>query len=31
MAARERTWIGVIGNDLQSLASTPLTDKEASA
>ncbi|NMX50403.1 sensor histidine kinase [Pseudomonas veronii] len=29
MAARERTWIGVIGNDLQSLASTPLTDKES--
>jgi two-component system sensor histidine kinase PfeS len=29
MAARESTWIGVIGNDLQSLGSTPLTDKES--
>ena len=29
MAARESTWIGVIGNDLQSLGSMPLTDKES--
>jgi two-component system sensor histidine kinase PfeS len=29
MAARESTWIGVIGNDLQSLGSAPLTDKES--
>jgi two-component system, OmpR family, sensor histidine kinase PfeS len=29
MAARESIWIGVIGNDLQSLGSTPLTDKES--
>ena len=29
MAARESTWIGVIGNDLQSLGSTPLTDRES--
>lgn len=29
MAKRESTWIGVIGNDLQSLSSTPLSDKES--
>lgn len=29
MARREATWIGVIGNDLQSLSSTPLSDKES--
>lgn len=29
MAQRETTWIGVIGHDLQSLSSTPLTDKES--
>ncbi|MGF6096385.1 histidine kinase sensor domain-containing protein [Pseudomonas sp. 18175] len=29
MRTRETTWIGVIGNDLQSLSSTPLTDKES--
>ncbi|PRA34178.1 sensor histidine kinase [Pseudomonas poae] len=26
---RENTWVGVIGSDLQSLSSTPLTDKES--
>lgn len=29
MAKRETTWVGVIGNDLQSLGSTPLSDKES--
>ncbi|MBL4982050.1 sensor histidine kinase [Pseudomonas fluorescens] len=29
MAERESTWVGVIGNDLQSLGSTPLSDKES--
>ena len=29
MAERESTWVGVIGNDLQSLSSTPLSDKES--
>lgn len=29
MAKRESTWIGVIGNDLQSLSSAPLSDKES--
>ncbi|MDF3199753.1 MULTISPECIES: sensor histidine kinase [unclassified Pseudomonas] len=29
MGQRERTWVGVIGNDLQSLSSYPLTDKES--
>jgi two-component system sensor histidine kinase PfeS len=29
MGKRETTWIGVIGNDLQSLSSYPLTDKES--
>ncbi|AVE04377.1 two-component sensor histidine kinase [Pseudomonas palleroniana] len=29
MATRETTWIGVIGKDLQSLSSTPLSDKES--
>jgi two-component system, OmpR family, sensor histidine kinase PfeS len=29
MAKRETTWIGVIGNDLQSLSSAPLSDKES--
>lgn len=29
MGTRERTWIGVIGNDLQSLSSYPLSDKES--
>lgn len=29
MRTRESTWIGVIGNDLQSLSSTPLRDKES--
>ena len=29
MAKRESTWIGVIGNDLQSLSNTPLSDKES--
>ncbi|UNM22878.1 sensor histidine kinase [Pseudomonas sp. ArH3a] len=29
MATRETTWIGVIGNDLQSLSSTPLSNKES--
>ncbi|WP_073526571.1 sensor histidine kinase [Pseudomonas fluorescens] len=29
MAERESTWVGVIGNDLQSLGSTPLNDKES--
>ncbi|OPA84043.1 two-component sensor histidine kinase [Pseudomonas fluorescens] len=29
MATREKTWIGVIGNDLQSLSSAPLSDKES--
>lgn len=29
MAQRETTWIGVIGNDLQSLSSAPLSDKES--
>ena len=29
MQTLETTWIGVIGNDLQSLSSTPLTDKES--
>ena len=30
MAERESTWVGVIGNDLQSLSSTPLSDKAVS-
>jgi len=29
LGQRERTWVGVIGNDLQSLSSYPLTDKES--
>ncbi|WP_043046638.1 MULTISPECIES: sensor histidine kinase [Pseudomonas fluorescens group] len=29
MAKRETTWVGVIGNDLQSLGSKPLSDKES--
>ncbi|CAM3110762.1 sensor histidine kinase PirS [Pseudomonas fluorescens] len=29
MAKRESTWLGVIGHDLQSLSSTPLSDKES--
>lgn len=29
LGKRERTWLGVIGNDLQSLSSYPLTDKES--
>lgn len=29
MTRHEPTWIGVIGSDLQSLSSTPLTDKES--
>jgi two-component system sensor histidine kinase PfeS len=29
MGKHERTWLGVIGNDLQSLSSYPLTDKES--
>lgn len=29
MRARESTWIGVIGNDLQSLSNIPLTDRES--
>ena len=29
MGTRESTWIGVIGNDLQSLSSLPLSDKES--
>ncbi|KRA15685.1 sensor histidine kinase [Pseudomonas sp. Root569] len=29
MAKRETTWVGVIGNDLQSLSNTPLSDKES--
>lgn len=29
MAKRESTWLGVIGNDLQSLSNTPLSDKES--
>ncbi|WP_426136710.1 histidine kinase sensor domain-containing protein [Pseudomonas sp. PWP3-1b2] len=29
MAARETVWVGVIGNDLQSLSSVPLSDKES--
>jgi len=29
MAKRESTWMGVIGHDLQSLSSTPLSDKES--
>ncbi|TLG91861.1 sensor histidine kinase, partial [Pseudomonas edaphica] len=29
MATRESTWIGVIGHDLQSLSSLPLSDKES--
>ncbi|OPA88197.1 two-component sensor histidine kinase [Pseudomonas fluorescens] len=29
MGKRESTWIGVIGNDLQSLSSYPLTDAES--
>lgn len=29
MADRETTWLGVIGNDLQSLGSAPLSDKES--
>ncbi len=29
MRARESTWVGVIGNDLQSLSNIPLTDKES--
>ncbi|KAA6175080.1 MULTISPECIES: sensor histidine kinase [Pseudomonas] len=29
MATRESTWVGVIGNDLQSLSSAPLNDKES--
>jgi two-component system sensor histidine kinase PfeS len=28
LGKRERTWVGVIGGDLQSLSSYPLTDKE---
>lgn len=29
MGTRESTWIGVIGNDLQSLSNMPLSDKES--
>ncbi|MGZ0713605.1 histidine kinase sensor domain-containing protein [Pseudomonas palleroniana] len=29
MTTREATWIGVIGKDLQSLSSTPLSDRES--
>ena len=29
MRTRESTWIGVIGNDLQSLSNIPLTDRES--
>ena len=29
MRAQETTWIGVIGNDLQSLSNIPLTDRES--
>lgn len=29
LGQRERTWVGVIGNDLQSLSSYPLTDMES--
>ncbi|WP_017254901.1 sensor histidine kinase, partial [Pseudomonas tolaasii] len=29
MAQRETTWVGVIGNDLQSLSSAPLSDRES--
>ena len=29
MAKRESTWLGVIGHDLQSLSSLPLSDKES--
>lgn len=29
MSKRETTWIGVIGNDLQSLSSAPLSDKDS--
>ncbi|MBT2373958.1 sensor histidine kinase [Pseudomonas fluorescens] len=29
MGTRESTWLGVIGNDLQSLSSSPLSDKES--
>ena len=29
MGTRESTWIGVIGNDLQSLSNLPLSDKES--
>lgn len=29
LGQRERTWVGVIGNDLQSLSSYPLTNKES--
>ncbi|AZE84500.1 Signal transduction histidine kinase [Pseudomonas orientalis] len=29
MAERETTWLGVIGNDLQSLGSAPLSDRES--